>query len=242
MRLDTAQITRRSLLAAALASSARWSPPAFASSIDERTREAAQYVASPSGLPYFDTPIFYGNGFEDLPCGGSCLRRKWSPPDEAPPRDTAAAAFKSGDEVRVDYRVRRGFFNGEIVALSDGPGNGGSLSFRVGDGSVNAAVDELVRTLPRGVVRRAVIPPKYDLDVGTRAEYPEPAPPGTTYLELTLRKPTQTGPFGVCPGSSLDYDAVASSVCGKGPTSAKLQEGFFDGFVSPMPAGGVRQQ
>ena len=79
MRLDTALFTRRSLLAAALASSARWSPPAFASSIDERTREAAQYVASPSGLPYFDTPIFYGNGFEDLPCGGSCLRRKWSP-------------------------------------------------------------------------------------------------------------------------------------------------------------------
>ena len=52
---------------------------------------------------------------------------KWSPPDEAPPRGTAAAAFKSGDEVRVDYRVRRGFFNGEIVALSDGPGNGGSI-------------------------------------------------------------------------------------------------------------------
>ena len=41
MRLDTAKLTRRSLLAAALASSARWSPPAFASSIDERTREAA---------------------------------------------------------------------------------------------------------------------------------------------------------------------------------------------------------
>ena len=59
---------------------------------------------------------------------------------------------------------------------------------------------------------------------------------------MCIRDRTQTGPFGVCPGSSLDYDAVASSVCGKGPTSAKLQEGFFDGFVSPMPAGGVRQQ
>ena len=41
---------------------------------------------------------------------------------------------------------------------------------------------------------------------------------------------------------SLLAAALASSVCGKGPTSAKLQEGFFDGFVSPMPAGGVRQQ
>ena len=121
----------------------------------------------------------------------------------------------------IDYRVRRGGLLGEIVALSDGPGNGGSVRFVVGDGTVNAAVDELIRTLPANVRRRAVVPAKFDLDRGTRATYPRDEPPGTTFLELSLRKPSASNSVGVCDGSDAPSAAkVASCICGSGRAEA----------------------
>ena len=122
----------------------------------------------------------------------------------------------------IDYRVRRGGLDGEIIALSDGPGNGGSVRFTIGDGTVNAAVDELIRTLPAGVRRRAVVPPKFDLDRGTRMTYPREEPPGTTYLELSIRKPSASNSVGVCDGSDKSYEAakVASCICGGGRAEA----------------------
>ena len=78
-----------------------------------------------------------------------------------------------------NFRVRRGGFEGEIVGLSDSGQRGGSVRFRIGDGSVNAAVDEMIRTLPPGVQRRAIVPATFDLDRGTRPEYPRQVPAGT---------------------------------------------------------------
>lgn len=85
----------------------------------------------------------------------------------------------AGSTAIFNFRVRRGGFEGEIVGLSDSGQRGGSVRFQVGDGSVNAAVDEIIRTLPPGVQRRAIVPATFDLDRGTRPEYPRPAPAGT---------------------------------------------------------------
>ena len=118
-----------------------------------------------------------------MPCRAGCLERTWGFDPEStagtPSADTVNAV---GAVVIIEYRVHRGFYNTEPVALSDGIGNGGCIVFTVGDGSVNAAVDELVRTLPPKIIRRAVVPAAFDLDRGTRAEYPRVEPPGTTYL------------------------------------------------------------
>jgi len=40
------------------------------------------------------------------------------------------------------------------------------------------------------MVRRAIVPAKFDLDAGTRPEYPRVEPPGVTYLEISMRKPS----------------------------------------------------
>jgi hypothetical protein len=117
--------------------------------------------------------------------------------------------------------VTRKFWNSdEIVALSDGPGNGGSVRFRIGDGTVNTAIDELASTLPtsssgRPVVRRAIVPAAFDLDRGTRSEYPRPEPPGTTYLVMSMRRRGATNSVGVCPGGDEGYNEVSTSICGK---------------------------
>ena len=112
--------------------------------------------------------------------------------------------------------VRRGFFDEEPVALSDGPANGGSVLFTVGDGTVNAAVDELVRSLPPKTIRRAVVPAAFDLDRGTRGEPPFAAPQGTTYLEFSLRSSSASSPLGVCPGGDERYNQVDTCICGGG--------------------------
>uniref|UniRef100_A0A0D3KHY1 Uncharacterized protein n=1 Tax=Emiliania huxleyi (strain CCMP1516) TaxID=280463 RepID=A0A0D3KHY1_EMIH1 len=131
---------------------------------------------------------------------GDCLERAWAlNPELVSPASSTAVSNPVGTQ---------------IAALSDGIGNGGAILFTVGDGTTNAAVDELVRTLPPNVVRRAIVPATFDLDRGTRAEYPRPEPAGTTYLEMTLRKLSATGPMGVCPGGDERYNKVVSSVCG----------------------------
>ena len=175
----------------------------------------AKWHGTKSGLLFFDKPIFFGtSGFDDLPCRGPCLEKTWALDPDAIDVSPAPAVREDGALVRIEYRVRRGSLSGEIVALSDGIGNGGSVAFYVGDGTVNAAVDELVRTLGNGVVRRAIVPASFDLDRGTRPEYPRPEPPGTTFLELALRKPGASGPLGVCPGGDELYNKVDTCLCG----------------------------
>ena len=206
MKLDpcVSQLTRRAVCALTLAASAPPALPALAAT--------TRYTRSASGLLYFDVPR--GRGFDDVPCLNSCLKETWALNPEAVDPETAAIVHEVGSQVIVNYRVRRGFFNGEIASLSDGPSNGGDVLFTVGDGTMNTAVDELVRTLPQGQIRRAVIPAEYDLDRGTRAEYPRPEPPGTTYLELSIRPRSASGPLGACPGFSDErMNLLFSSIC-----------------------------
>lgn len=202
-QLCASQLTRRSLCCAlALATSVP--PAALAAQI--------RYTRSASGLLYFDVPR--GRGFDDVPCLNSCLKDTWTLDPEAVDPESAAVKNEVGSQVIVNYRVRRGFFNGEIASLSDSAQGGGSVLFTVGDGTMNAAVDELVRTLPQGQIRRAVIPAEYDLDRGTRAEYPRPEPPGTTYLELSIRPRSASGPLGACPGFADErMNNIYSSIC-----------------------------
>jgi len=180
MLLDEQLLTRRSLCALALTPQFIAQPAWPADSKYEKVR----YTRTASGLLYFDKPR--GSGFDDRPCRAGCLETLWAYDPADPVDDPSAPVLNGvGKEVIIDYRVRRGgpAFDGDPVALSDGQ-NGGSILFVVGDGTVNAAVDELVRTLPPKRVRRAVVPAAFDLDHGTRTEYPRPEPPGTTYLEL----------------------------------------------------------
>ena len=79
--------------------------------------------------------------------------------------------------VAVEFQLRRGGFEGESSQLI----SRGTLAFEVGDGSVNLAVDELVRTLRPGELRRATVPASANLDrSGDRAS--------PTYLVLGLVK------------------------------------------------------
>ena len=205
------QLSRRSLSALVVAASLN-QPRRAALAADVAP---ASYSKTESGLLYFDKSR--GSGFDDVPCKGGCLERTWMLDPEAVDTAPAVALYEDGKELKIDYLVRRGWFDRDIVALSDGIANGGSVSFKVGDGTVNAAVDELVRSLPPNVVRRAVVPAAFDLDQGTRPEYPRPEPPGTTYLELTLRSAFASNSVGVCPGGDERYAPVSTCICGRGP-------------------------
>lgn len=201
-------LPRRSLCALV---SAALQPPLHAA----LASDVAQYFQTKSGLLYFDKPR--GSGFDDLPCQGGCLERTWVLDPDAIAAAPTTPLYEDGKELKIDYRVRRGWFNQEIVALSDGISNGGSVIFTAGDATVNAAVDELVRTLPPNVVRRAVVPAAFDLDQGTRAQYPRPEPPGTTYLELALRKVSASNSVAACPGGLEGYAPASTCLCGRGP-------------------------
>ncbi|KAH8047055.1 hypothetical protein JL721_12267 [Aureococcus anophagefferens] len=70
-----------------------------------------------------------------------------------------------GTAVAVDYALFRGGFDGR-------PTERGALAFTVGDGSVNPALDELVRTLGPSTLRRATVPASSDLDRSGDASKP----------------------------------------------------------------------
>jgi len=222
-------LSRRALLSSMAILAPQMRPPAAAAA-----GQGLQYFATRSGLTYFDTKITRDNGFDfDYPCTVSNFlpcRQAISNVDPAAVLPAPAAdGLPDGAEIVLEYRIRRGSFTGDIVALSDGPGNGGSLIFRAGDRSVNAAVDELARSLPCGTVRRAIVPAAFDLDRGTRATYPEEEPAGTTYLEMSLRKLTASNSVGSCPGGDERYTRLASSICGAGPVKAELLDGYRGG-------------
>ena len=123
------RLTRRSACALAALANLPAPPQAAAlyegrltvpAKMDEAMEYLMKYTQTPSGLLYFDAPR--GSGFDEVPCRRGCLQRKWA----VDPSVTAWAAPSGpilndvGKTVRIDYRVRRGFFDDEPVALSDG--------------------------------------------------------------------------------------------------------------------------
>ena len=208
------QLSRRAAVAA-LALAVPAAVPAPALAIFAATMEPAKYMGTSTGIIYFDEPL----GSEPPP--RASYNRLWIEPQAVVDTTTEAKIINPpGTPVIIDYRVRRDGFQGEIVALSDGPGNGGSVRFVVGDQSINAAVDELVRTMPKTVIRRAVVPAKFDLDRGTRATYPKVEPPGTTYLEVSIRRVLASNSVGVCDGATdevaMSAAKVATPICSNG--------------------------
>ena len=227
------RLTRRSVCALAALANLPAPPPASAlyegrltvepkagGVFDEKVEYLMKYKQTPSGLLYFDAPR--GSGFDEVPCRRGCLQRTWAvdPSVTTWPEGSGPILNDVGKTVKIDYRVRRGFFDDEPVALSDGPANGGSVLFTVGDGTVNAAVDELVRSLLPKTIRRAVVPASFDLDRGTRGEPPFGVAQGTTYLEFSLRSSSASGPLGICPGGDERYNLVNTCICGGGSPKA----------------------
>ena len=98
--------------------------------------------------------------------------------------------------------------------------------------------DEMVRTLKPQVLRRAVVPAKFDLDRGTRSTYPREAPPGTTYLEVNIRRVLASNAVGVCDGAtdetSLQAAKVATPLCASGRTE---KYGMFEVDLDRVPGG-----
>ena len=84
----------------------------------------------------------------------------------------APPARGDGDRVTIAFTVRRGGFDSDDVLET------GSGSFAIGDNSANDAVDELVRTMRGGVVRRATVPASFRFDPDR--------PSAPTYLELEV--------------------------------------------------------
>ena len=152
-----------------------------------------------NGLLYFDTEPL------DTPFRIATPEQVVS---QTPLTDTAEVVNAPGTEVGINYRLREKSLKGEIMEASDSPGLG-SVLFTVGDGSVNPAIDELVRTLPIGKLRRAVVPASFELLRREQVAYYDPWPV-VSYVELSIRRRTQSTPIFRC--SSVD----GSSMCVKG--------------------------
>jgi hypothetical protein len=156
-----------------------------------------------SGIIFFDLP--FGT---DLPAVVKALYPEVLAQPPLPPPETVN---EDGTTIKLVYRVRERKFDGEIVEASDSIGLG-IPQFNVGDGSVNAAIDELARTLPSGVTRRAVVPSSFRLIREDQVAYFEkwPVP---SFVELSIRKPTDSNPVFRC-------DQVDGS-CICNPTAAR---------------------
>ena len=92
----------------------------------------------------------------------------------APPR-------RDGERVTIAFTVRRNSFDsGDVLETGTG-------TFAIGDNSANDAVDELVRSMGAGNVRRATVPASFRFDPDR--------PSAPTYLELEVLGP-RTRPRG----------------------------------------------
>merc|ERR1719408_54237 len=83
-----------------------------------------------------------------------------------------------GVQINCDYSISTGSFDGNVIESSTDPGRL-SLRFTVGTGAVNPALDEAVRGMKPGEVRRVVVPAKFNLDKSGSNE--------PLYLQLRLR-------------------------------------------------------
>lgn len=200
------QVSRRHVLAGASVSIAM-PPSRHALALDflaPVVTGVPDFFATKSGIVYYDQPL-----------GSGCaLNRCEQRPKDAPIR-TSAALTGDGTSVMVNYRLRSSRVgakgqDGEVQEASDSIGLG-SVRFVVGDGSVNAAVDELVRTLPPMTTRRATVPASFDLD---RSGSQSPS-----FLEVSLRKRTASNPTFAC----SDVDGACICVPGAGSGGTDLQ-------------------
>ena len=77
-----------------------------------------------------------------------------------------------------------------------------------------------------------------DLDRGTRSTYPRETPPGTTYLEVNIRRTMASNSVGVCDGAtdetSLQAAKVATPLCANGRTE---KYGIFELDLDRAPGG-----
>ena len=204
--------TRRSVLSFAFAAAMHFNSPALAA-------EPWPYKNPPPG-PLYETAskiLFY-----DVPAPGSPFGSDILPTmkpevvldtgirDPSPP---GPVVNSEGTKVGLNYRVRSKSLRGEIVECSDCIGLG-TVTFAVGDGSVNAAVDELVRTLPSGVTRRAIVPESFKLIredqvmYGTR--WPVPS-----YVELNLGIRAGVPTFRC---AEVDGSCICDPIAAKGGT------------------------
>ena len=76
----------------------------------------------------------------------------------------ALCCARATPQVIVDYQLRRGGFEGEKIEASDDRDRMPFL-FTVGTGAVNKALDEGVRGMAPGGVRRVIIPKGFDVGI-----------------------------------------------------------------------------
>ena len=110
-------------------------------------------------------------------------------------------------QINVDYAIYKGGFDGTVVESSSDKGRI-PLRFTVGTGAVNPAVDEAVRTMIPGEVRRVVVPAKFDLDKSGSKE--------PLYLQLRLRTIKGPSSFNVCAAPPVTTKIPASVICEPG--------------------------
>ena len=191
--------TRRSILGLALAAVVQFSPEATSAAEPWPYKtEGPTLYGTQSGILFYDQPL--GKDIPPAMKVTDVLSTVLRDPTPAPTEEVNAA----GSTVRFNYRVRYNSLRGEIVEASDSIGLG-AVGFNVGDGSVNAAVDELVRTLPYGITRRAFIPPSFKLIRKEQVSYTS-SWPVASYLEISQRKTTDSNPAFLC--SEVDGSCV----------------------------------
>ena len=197
-------IHRRSALATLfVAVTSSPSLPAFA---DTKYDGPPALYKTKSGIVFYDTD----QGF-DIPRSMKLSDVLAQEPVAAPPE-----VNPPGTRVILNYRVRSNALTGDIMEASDSIGLG-QPGFTVGDSPVNAAVDELVRTLPKGITRRAVVPPEFKLLRKNQVPYyMEDRWPVTSYLELSLRKQSDSSPVYLC--SQVDGSCICDPTAAAGGT------------------------
>jgi len=157
------------------------------------------------------------------------------------------AQFAEGDRVAVDwaaYTVHRGFVV-EGKRLTKGGAFEGDdadlLRFRVGDGTVIGAVDEAVRGMRAGGVRRLLVPPgplSYPAGPGGKQSFESVGPVPSTFSGKRALDQVLTNPGNIDKSLVIDVELLEVSPAG-GP--GRLVGGPGTGGVAWDKLGGTRQ-
>ena len=195
-------VSRRSALTAALAAAvASSSRPALA------TATLPTLYKTATGIIFYDTE--FGTDVPRTTKIADVFAQK--------PVELQTETNPAGTRVILNYRVRSNATGiMDLMEASDSIGLG-QPGFDVGDGSVNRAVDELVRTLPKGITRHAVVPPEFKLLRKDQVPYyMEDRWPVTSYLELSLRKQSDSSPVYLC--KQVDGSCICDPTAAAGGT------------------------